>query len=51
VYRGPDRQQQRNTFRTRGEAIEGKRIAARRVALAKVLTGAQDGDDRRRSGW
>jgi hypothetical protein len=36
VYRGPDRQQQRDTFRTRSEAIEGKRIAARRVALTKA---------------
>jgi hypothetical protein len=36
IYRGADAGQQRETFRTRAEAIEGKRLAARRVALAKA---------------
>ena len=36
IYRGADTGQQRETFRTRAEAIEGKRLAARRVSLAKA---------------
>ena len=36
IYRGADGRQQRDTFRTRAEAIEGKRLAARRVALSKA---------------
>lgn len=36
VYRGADGRQQRDTFRTRAEAIEGKRLGARRVALSKA---------------
>jgi len=36
VYRDADGHQRRETFRTRAEAIEGKRLAARRVALSKA---------------
>ena len=36
IYRGADGRQQRDTFRTRAEAIEGKRLAARRVTLSKA---------------
>jgi integrase len=36
IYRGPEGRQESDTFRTRGEAIEGKRLVARRVALAKA---------------
>ena len=36
IYRGADGRQQRDTFRTRAEAIEGKRLAARRVSLSKA---------------
>ena len=36
IYRDADGRQRRETFRTRAEAIEGKRLAARRVALSKA---------------
>jgi integrase len=36
IYRDADGRQRRETFRTRAEAIEGKRLAARRVGLSKA---------------